>query len=783
MRPLRWLILAAFSLILAFVASTYLKRGPGPVDVPSAPLKEGVNLQAQKWSHTQTENGKEKFRIRASNVSQNKQTNKLSLEGVELEVPHKDGKVFDVIKTARGEWDAQSQSLFAGGDVEIIMNVPEGQEPTGRLMHIETSSVTFVKEGTASTDKPITFVFDRGDGKGVGADYKPSEHELVLKSQVELNWIGANPKAKPIHVQSENAVYKEKEEQVLLSPWSTLDRDTMSMEAGPATIQLKKGRMDTIETTDAKGVQKQPGRTIEYSAKHLTMNFTPKSVITKIVAEQDAVLVSSSDAARTQINAGRIDMDFEPDEKESVLKKAIATGNTIVESKPLPRPKVQMADTKILKSEIVELNMKPGGQDIDTVITQTPGDFELIPNRPEQPHRWLKGERFWIQYGDNSQIQSFKSTNASTRTENPPKPVKAGQKKPENPPVLTSSKTIAAEFDPANSQMTKLDQDQDFKYEAGERRAVARHAVLDQTQDLITLDGAARVWDLSGSTNGDRIVINQKTSAFTADGNVNSSRMPDKKGNSSALSNKDEPTQAKAQKMVSLNNNRHITYEGGAVVWQGANRITADRVEIDRETSILRATGNVNSQFVDKQQEDQAAAKPKETPDAGAAASTKAATKKKKSKPKPAGGVQGASIFTIVKAPELVYTEDDRLAHYKGGVLLTRPGLVEKSLELRAYLNDSSEESSLDRAIGDGQVEIVHTSDTRKRTGTAEHSEYYVDDDKMILEGGKPRLVDSLKGRTEGRQLTYFFEDERLLVDGVEEKRGESLLLKNKKKR
>ena len=768
MRRLRWLILAAFVLILAFVASTYLKRGPGLVDPGpgDSALLDGRNMQATKWSHTQTEGGKEKFRIRASGAAHKKESNKMELEGVELEVPHKDGKVFDIIKTAKAEFDEKTQTMFADGEVEIIMGVPEGTEPTGRLMHIQTTAVTFVKEGTATTDKPITFAFDRGNGKGVGADYDPTAHELILKSQVEMNWIGANPKAKPMHITSERAVYKEKEQRVDLSPWSKMERDTMSMESGPATIQLKQGRIDTIETVDAKGVQTKVNRQVEYSAKRLTMHMTPKGLVTNVLAEEDAMLVSSTPAARTQVSGAKIDMTFEPVEKESELKKAVATGNVIVESKPIPRPKVQIAETKILKSEVVNLNMKDGGQDIDTVVTDTPGEFEMIPNRPDQSHRWLNGERFWIQYGDNSQIQSFKSINATTRTENPPKAVKPGQKKPENPPVITSSKTIVAEFDPATSNMTKLDQDQDFKYEAGDRKALAKHAVLDQTKDLITLQGAARVWDATGSTNADTIVVNQKSNAFTADGNVTSSRLPDKKGNSSAMSNKDEPTQAKARKMTSLNNNTLVTYEGDAVVWQGANRITADKVDIDRPNGILRAVGNVNSQFVDKD--------PKPEDEKAKPASTK------KKAPKP--GPKGASIFTIVKAPELVYTEEDRLAFYKGGVILTRPGLVEKSKELRAYLNDSSEESSLDRAIGDGTVEIVHTVETRKRTGTSEHSEYYSDEDKIVLEGGRPRFVDSLKGRTEGRQLTYFFQTERLLEDGKEESRGDTVMLKKKKK-
>ena len=768
MRHLRWLIVAAFVLILALVIRSYYK---GPVEVtslePAVVMKPGDNMQAQKWSATLTDKGHEKVRIQAQSMRQNKDSGKLDLDDVDLEIPKKTGNKFDKVHTAKAQFDTATQTLFADGDVEIILAVPEGEEPNGHLLHIKTSAVTFVKDGRATTDKPIEFVFDRGSGKGVGADFDPESRDLILRDQVELIWTGADHKAAPMHVQAGHALYKEKESIVFLEPWSKMTRDTLSMEAGPAVLKLVKGRIDTVETTNAKGVKEQPLKKLEYEAKQLKMNLTAKGQVSSMLAENDAVLVSTSTTARTQINSDKIDMAFEPGDKETSLTKAIATGHTIVESKPVPRPNVLPGDTRILKSDTIDLTMRPGGEEIDSVVTRAAGTFEIIPNRPAQSHRWITGDQFWIQYGESNQIQSFRTVNASTRSENPPKPPKPSQKKaPDNPPALTWSKTLKADFDPKTSQMTKLYQEQDFKYEAGDRKALAQKGTLDQTNDQITLTGAARVWDATGSTNADTIVMNQKSGDFLAEGNVNSTRLPDKKGNSSALSNNDEPTQGKANKMTAANNSRHIVYEGNAVSWQGANRITADKIDIDRENGVLRAAGNVNSQFVDKTEQE---TKPGDPP----------AKKKTDKKPKE----RAASIYTVVKAPEMVYTEDNRLAYYKGGAVMTRPGLTVKGQDLRAYLNDSEEDSSLDRAVIDGKSEITQVADKRKRVGTSEHAEYYAGEEKIMLEGGQPKFVDSIKGKTEGRQLTYFTNDERMIVDGtLAEKRPESLLIKKRKK-
>ena len=34
------------------------------------------------------------------------------------------------------------------------------------------------------------------------------------------------------------------------------------------------------------------------------------------------------------------------------------------------------------------------------------------------------------------------------------------------------------------------------------------------------------------------------------------------------------------------------------------------------------------------------------------------------------------NVFTIVKAPEMVYDDKERLAHYKGGAMLNRAGMI-----------------------------------------------------------------------------------------------------------
>jgi lipopolysaccharide export system protein LptA len=441
--------------------------------------------------------------------------------------------------------------------------------------------------------------------------------------------------------------------------------------------------------------------------------------------------------------------------KESTLLRAVATGKSMAEAQPLPREGQLLPETRILRSEVIHLTMRPGGRDIDKVLADGAGTVDFLPNRTGQPKRNVKGDHMEFIYGSENRLQHFGANNALTRTEHPDQPAV--------PPLLTQSKEIGANFDPKTGDLAILAQKGDFHYQEGVRQATANLATLDPGTDLMTLDGAARAWDPTGSASADRLVMNQKTGDFTADGHVATTHVPDNKdssgtGSTAMLSNA-EVMQGRAQHMTSAQKNQKLHYEGGAVVWQGANRVEAERIDIDRAAQMFEAHGKVVSQFIDKSSDK----------DSGKDKDKAAAPKTAKS---------GPAIFTVVRAPDLQYSGETRIAHYQGGAAMVRPGLTVTGKELKAYLNDSDSDSSLDKAFADGTVKIVSTADKRTRTGTSEHAEYYTTEQKVILDTGEPLLVDSLKGQTRGKQLTWWANNDRLLVNGVEDRHVDSLLRK-----
>jgi lipopolysaccharide export system protein LptA len=77
----------------------------------------------------------------------------------------------------------------------------------------------------------------------------------------------------------------------------------------------------------------------------------------------------------------------------------------------------------------------------------------------------------------------------------------------------------------------------------------------------------------------------------------------------------------------------------------------------------------------------------------------------------------------------------------------------------------------LSRAAATGDVTVRQGG----RRGTSNHAEYTTAEGKFVLSGGKPTVYDSTGDTTTGRQLTFFFADDRIVVDSEEGSRTLSL--------
>jgi len=810
MRGTRWLLLVAIAAILGGVAVKYRasKKSQQDQAIPKPDaLPVDLNSSAMHWQYRDKDHktGRIMADIDAESMQQVKDSSRVDLKNVTMKLYNKESEKYDLVKSAAASFSNGDHHLYSEGDVEITIGVPvegrperrEGQ-PERQLVTIKSSGVTFdTVSNQADTERASSFTFQNGTGKSTGAFYDPATHELLLKRDAQVDWQPVGPNAKPMKIETPTLSYHEATSEIWLKPWGRMTRENTVIEGNDAILRLDNRKIRRVEANHAHGTDDYPNRKLRYAADGLSVDFDDNGKAQKIVGQDNAQLTSTSETSETNVTANRVELTFEPEggpaaasfaagspaaaspaaassatgspaagspaagSPDRVLSQVAAAGNAVVTSKPLPAPGRQPGETHILRSEAIDMQMRPGGKEIASMVTKAPAglpaNLEFIPNQPAQHHRTLDGKDMVIAYGPQNRIESFAAKDVKTTTD-----PTAEQRKRNRTVAVTTSRELRARFDPKTGQMAGMEQSGDFAYDEGDRKARAAKATLDSDQNVILLDTNARMSDATGATSADRIRLDERTGDFSAEGSVKSSRLPDKdqKKNSEMLSG-DEPLQAMARTMDSRNQNHTIRYEGAVTMWQGANRIQAETVDLDRQKRTLVADKNVVTNLWEEPKED---------------AQKKAAT---------SHAAPPAAVLTVVRAAHLVYTEENRLAVYTGGVVLNRPGLQVKGKELRAFLAESGSDSRLEKALADGAVEILQSSKDADRNGTGDHAEFYTEDQKIVLRAPKAKMVLTPKNgakpsTSEGTELTYLVNDDRLLVTGAPNEPANNRIVRSK---
>lgn len=789
MRLLRWLLPAVIVVVVAFVVSTYLEglrlyNESGP-SLPEL-LKANFSGCADDWSLTSNEGDNQPYEISAKQFCSMQDTDAAELEGLSIKLFHKDDRsVYDLVTTDHAVYDKNTKLLISEGLVEIILGVPADGSSAGKLLKIHSSAVQVNTETfVAYTQEHVSFEFDGGQGSAVGAYFDPGSGDLRLLDQVALDWGGAEEDSASMHIESGEGWYVEHEDKVIFYPWSRMKRPDRSglltLEGSISEIYLEDGAVRKVDVQQADGRHLFADRTLEFGGEFLHAYFDDAGTIEKMEAEHKARLISTESASRTSVYSERLDMDFvlasEDPEDGRVLNSAVATGASKIRIDPGADAK-EKPDSKVLESDVIRVAMRDpgsaqgeGAEEIESLVTDGPGTLEFLPNNSINPKRRLEGDRIWIDFGDQNRVRQFRSTRVATLTE-PSDPMAAATKTTSQDlvadfdalgvmtalrqkgdfrydsvprqdgeePTHTESDEMTAKFAPTG-ELTRMEQTGQFRYRQGGNFARADHAVMDETSAEITLTGSARANDPGGSLAADQIVMDRETGDYVADGHVTATRTSSDSSpqdGTPLLSGGSEPLQATAKHMTSKESNTHLRFEGNAKAWQGANRVEAQVLIIDRQAQTLNAQGDVMTQLLDQSEENPAE----------------------------------AQAFTIVHAPDFVYDEANRFAHYTGGVVMERPGLRVDSDELRVWLNQGDDDASLKEAIADGNVEIVSTEPGQQpKHATSEHAQYVVDQQTVWLEGENAHMViPDHDIDTKGEQIVWYMATDKVEVSAGKE--------------
>ncbi len=775
----------------------YLHRTRGssagqPLPLPRLPPNV---TQSAGFRLSKSEGGRTVFTVKALRAREQRDTGKSLLEDVEIITFGAQGDRRDRIFSKLCEYDAKTGLVYSEGEVEIeLASLPgeflaatgrSGKSPArsvageaGARIHVWTSGLTFnEKTGVASTERLVRFRFLRGTGQAKGAVYDSNQRTLRLTSAVQIlvqkPGTPQPPEDQPskIEILAKELVHLQRQSQVLLRKLrirQTLagggSRELLGEEA---LLRLdEQNRLQAVEVAgqvqineSVPGATPGGGRQSRLTAKRLDLLFNEQHLLDQVHANEAVRLEVVTPRSRAEFQAARLELFFGG--PQNTLSQVDWKGGVRI----VFTPTAAEAPVRVLTSEEVEMILKPGRQELDVARTLAPGRLELLPPKGPVPahrgrptRRVLTADRLWMQFGEQSQLRVLRAEQGVRLESEAPVPAPRNQaaggspRLPTPTPRITTSDLLVAHFSQASQQLEVLEQTGNFHYTDGERQATAERAVYRAAERVVTLTGRPgrnpEVWDRQSRTSARQITLDEDSKQGTAKQQVRSTYLPQQNSGSAGagpLSGSD-PVHVIAERMVSQPNRGVIRYEGGpgqgrVRLWQKGEVIEARTLVLEREPRRLTAQDEVVTLF----------------PEAGAKSE------------------QQARSPIRISAQRLVYTDQDRRAHYQGGVLLRQGDSVVKAATLEAHLLPANQEqaghSCLQRAVARGGVEIVDFSAGQQRRGAADMAEYFASEEKVILRGGQPYVYDPQRGYTRGAELTYYIRDDRIFVDGDGETR------------
>jgi lipopolysaccharide export system protein LptA len=769
MKTLRILLLLAVTGMLAVVVSDYLGTqragSAGQVHEPKE-IPRNLDSKASRWTWSQSSANERKVEIHADTVEQIRDTTLLQLRGVELLIYRSDSQSYDRIVSDSARFDGET--LYSEGEVTVLLGLMEGDSGRGgsQPTKIRSTGVTFQsKTGVASTDRYTEYEFEGGVGHSVGSFYDSVHRYFRMNSEAYVERRASTPGQPPLQIRAGELTYYEVDQRVDLKKGAALDRGGQKLDAAEAFVHLDEGVIRLITATDARGEQRQASRIVRFETPRLDARYSPQQVLEHINGRGPSVMTSASETSVIRAQGDQIDLNYQTPEGtlESVLRETYVSESAFLEAKPGPDSTTKNGQIRRISSEILHLKMDDAGEDMEFVETLKRGRLDLMPVEPDGSRDVLEADRIKMFYAAGNRMEKLQAAGSVSLERQPQVQVagsKAGRKAA--PPLHTFSGGLLGEFDPDSGDLRVLRQWGDFRFEQGDRHGRAQEAQFDLAANQIELRNQAEVWDPNSRTSANHLTLDENSGDFTAQGGVASVYQEENTGESGSgtgetggdLFTPSEPVYATAERMVSNQRSGLLEYHGKARLWQGTDRVEAQQIRIERHQRKLTAEGNVVSVIAERD-EDPAA-------DPGAHRT----------------GAAASGRPVQVRADAMQYEEATRRVDYDGHVELQRDALRVKAQELDAWLAPPGQAGNrLEKAVARGSVEIVETTTHAKplRWGFGEQAQFHPAEDKVILAGEPARVINARQDTTRGSELTYYLNDDRLLVLGSPQERSYSL--------
>ena len=651
------------------------------------------------------------------------------LQDVRLEYYPKTGGV-DHVNAKQALYYSETETVQFDGSVQI---------DTRDRLKVLTEHVAYdVKNEQAKVDAPLTFTHDNVEGRADSALVLSKEKKFDLQGSVEITvqptakeaGAVASSRSRPVTIRSAAAHYDQAQGMLTFSGGATAEQERDVMSGDTITGWLNEAKKLKSLQTKANAYLRtlEEGRAAEARAAEMNFYFDADQRLenaTAVGGVQAHTL--NADAEVTLTAPTDAQLHFAPQGDRSLLKEMRAEGRPVI---TLAAPKSKLNDpraaNKRLTADKVSLFWRTSGRDLERA--EAVGNAELIvepvQSTPKAERKTLNAPRLDCSFYETDNLaQTAVASGGAKAVFVPLQPSETRA-----PRTLTAQK-LTARFVRETQDAEQVDAEGDTQFNEGDRNGQAANASYTAADQTVRLRGGDPVvWDSRARLKATEIDANNATHVSYARGKTQTTYYSQEQTNGATPFRKvKSPVFIVAANAEFQHDAGLGIYTGDARAWQDDNFVRGDKLTIRREQKRMEADGNVQSAIYQARRKDQS------------------------------GNRVVVPVFAT--AQRMFYSDTDRIVHYETNVDI-KQGTERITCDVAdVYLTKDANE--VDHTIAQRNVVVTQPG----KRGTGDRGEYFAADETVVLTGNPARVEDVAQGNSEGRRMTVYLRENRVVTD------------------
>jgi lipopolysaccharide export system protein LptA len=491
---------------------------------------------------------------------------------------------------------------------------------------------------------------------------------------------------------------------------------------------------------------------LDVTADEFAADFRPDGSVGAIVATGNVHGSRNTPQGEDRIDAGRLLV-------EATIQRN--TPHTLIASNGVTLTStsgVSKGDTRRVATDGLEIHFspysRPGDAIVESIQSLAPARAEwqsaaVVNGKPVPQTLRMSGKQIDLEFKGQNQLQRLLGAGG----------VEVNRKLGDSPEQTTTSRDLTANFD-ESGDWTTIDQTGDVRLQDGQRTAQGERAHVDHSSNTVTMAGSVVIIDATTRTTAQSASFVQGVrgaNVLRAEGRVLTTEL--RTAGESITNFAEEPAHVSADRLVADAANGRATYSGNGRLWQGPSVIEAGTIELDRASHTFVAREDVRGVFPQAKWSPNEVQASRQVVGQTLASKVPAKSVAGKGRPGPQLGHARGGILTYWQAQSRARIEQNAQVESEQGSI--------QADKVDLYFSNGSAASGtreLTRAVATGDVAVRQEG----RRGTSERAEYTASEGKFVLSEGKPTLYSSTGDSTSGRQLTFYFADDRIVVESAE---------------